>query len=278
MKIQEKTLKEIQQSNSYSQLVDSIDKLQEWLVQNLKHSNQKGYVLGLSGGIDSSTLAMILDNKPELKNNHFYSITINDSLSDKPNLSDVKQLENQLCTKVEYVDLTQAYLDFKKSLNTEDKLVLANLKARMRMVFLYAKAQENNALVLGTDNANEYHLGYFTKYGDGACDLLPLSNFLKSEIYQIAMILGVPDSIVHKKPSADLWEGQNDEDEMGFSYDEFEEIALGNGNGSNFETIVKRIKINRHKVEPIKQFTQTPNYKSINKNIEKVIAWDLKNS
>ncbi|MFP3360427.1 NAD(+) synthase, partial [Planococcus sp. SIMBA_143] len=89
------------------------------------------------------------------------------------------------------------------------------LRARLRMSTLYALATNYNYMVVGTDNAAEWYTGYFTKYGDGGADILPLVEFTKQEVRDLASYLGVPSHIVKKKPSADLWEGQTDEDEMG---------------------------------------------------------------
>ena len=90
------------------------------------------------------------------------------------------------------------------------------------MTTLYAIAQENNYLVLGTDNKAEYYLGYFTKWGDGGCDLLPIVHLYKSDVFQYAKEVGVPNSILNKAPSAGFWKEQKDESDLGFSYDAYE--------------------------------------------------------
>jgi NAD+ synthase len=105
---------------------------------------------------------------------------------------------------------------------------LANVKPRLRMTTLYFVANALNYLVVGTGNRSELTIGYFTKYGDGGVDLLPLATLLKSEVRAMAKELGVPDSIIEKAPSAGLWLGQADEDEMGFTYAELENY-LTNG-------------------------------------------------
>ena len=109
-----------------------------------------------------------------------------------------------------------------------NSLAKSNLKARLRMVTLYAVAQSKNFLVCGTSNKSEYETGYFTKYGDSGVDLMPLANFLKREIREAAKILNVPEKIISKAPSAGLYEGQTDEGDMGFSYDVLDEyLATG---------------------------------------------------
>ena len=99
-----------------------------------------------------------------------------------------------------------------------------NLMARTRMILLYAHANSRNYLVLGTSNKSEFLTGYFTKWGDGASDYAPLINLYKTEVWKIAKVLGVPERIINKKPSAGLWEGQSDEDELGITYRQLDEI------------------------------------------------------
>ena len=109
-----------------------------------------------------------------------------------------------------------------------DSLTMSNIKARLRMVTLYAFAQSRNLLVCGTSNRSEYETGYFTKYGDSGVDLMPLAGFLKRDIRAMARLLNVPDRIITKAPSAGLYEGQTDESDMGFTYDVLDEyLASG---------------------------------------------------
>ncbi|MBI1874963.1 MAG: NAD(+) synthase [Acidobacteria bacterium] len=107
------------------------------------------------------------------------------------------------------------------------RLGSANLKPRLRMATLYLVANSRNCLVVGTGNRSELAAGYFTKYGDGGVDLLPLGSLVKSEVRGLARALGVPAPIIEKPPSAGLWQGQADEAEMGFTYDELEAYLAG---------------------------------------------------
>src|SRR5699024_6633312 len=107
------------------------------------------------------------------------------------------------------------------------QLADANLRARLRMSTLYTYATLHNYLVVGTDNKSEYYTGYFTKYGDGGVDLLPIVDYTKTEIWEMARVLGVPQVVIDKKPSADLWEGQTDEEEMGTSYTHIDAFLEG---------------------------------------------------
>jgi len=105
-----------------------------------------------------------------------------------------------------------------------DRLRLGNIMARLRMIFLYDLAKSLNALVIGTENKSEYHLGYFTRFGDEASDIEPIRNLYKTQIFEMAKILGIPQEIIVKPPTAGLWEGQTDEKEFGFSYKDADRI------------------------------------------------------
>jgi NAD+ synthase len=124
--------------------------------------------------------------------------------------------------KTQYIDLTSTYLNLTKLLPEGDRIALGNIKARLRMIVLYYHANIHNYLVCGTGNKTEIALGYFTKYGDGACDLLPLGDLPKTEVRELARVLEIPEAIITKVPSAGLWAGQTDEAEIGFTYEEID--------------------------------------------------------
>ena len=108
--------------------------------------------------------------------------------------------------------------------DAETPLERGNISARCRMIVLYNMAKKRQYLVMGTSNQSEIMMGYFTKFGDGACDVTPLANMYKTEVRQIAALIGVPEDIITKPPSAGLWEGQTDEKEMGIRYEDLDAI------------------------------------------------------
>jgi NAD+ synthase len=112
--------------------------------------------------------------------------------------------------------------EFKQTLNIpgEDRIRLGNVMARTRMIMLYDLAKKHNALVLGTEDKSEFYLGYFTRFGDEASDIEPIRHLYKTQIYQLAKYLGVPEEIINQKSSPELWPGQTAEKELGFSYTE----------------------------------------------------------
>ncbi|NLY20953.1 MAG: NAD(+) synthase [Tissierellia bacterium] len=202
----------------------TISELVSWLKDSVNNAGAKGIVFGLSGGIDSAVLAGI--SKLAFPNTTLGIIMPSHS---NPN-DEVDGLSVAECfeIKTEKVDLTSVYdtlID--SSFDSSNDMAKSNIKPRLRMTTLYYYAQSNNYLVCSGSNKSEFYLGYFTKHGDSGTDLLPLIDFTKSEIYELARLLKVPAQIIEKPPSAGLWEGQTDEDEMGFSYKVLEDYFDG---------------------------------------------------
>ena len=140
---------------------------------------------------------------------------------------------------------------------TEERVRLGNIMARIRMIILYDLAKKHNALVCGTENKSEFLLGYFTRFGDQASDFEPIQHLYKTQVYKLAKILGVPENIIKKTPTAGLWHGQTDEREFGFTYKEADQVL--------FYYYDKKLKI-----EEIKSMGF--------KNAEKIINFSLRNS
>jgi NAD+ synthase len=184
----------------------------------LRISRTKGFVLGLSGGLDSSVCAGLI--KQATDDCLGLILPTESGVEDIDDAAAVAHLFNM---RTQYIDLTSVYKNLIALLPDNDQLASGNLKARLRMTVIYYHANINNYLVCGTGNKTELALGYFTKYGDGACDLLPLGDLYKFEVQKIARVLGIPGRIIAKTPSAGLWPGQTDEDEIGFSYQDIDE-------------------------------------------------------
>jgi NAD+ synthase len=239
-----------------------------WLNSYADAAKLDGFVLGVSGGIDSAVTATLclMTGKP------VYVV-------DLPIHQDPKELERsrELCASLSQrfpnitilrVPLTEVYEATKASLpsalDLSDGLAMANTRARLRMTFLYAIAAQRRALVVGTGNKIEdFGIGFFTKYGDGGVDLSPIADLLKSEVYVLGRELGVPQSILEAAPTDGLWgDGRNDEDQIGASYKELE-IAMmffeENGDPNTldgrekevYEIFTRMNKANRHKMVPV---------------------------
>lgn len=211
-----------------------IDKTVNWLREKVKESNTNGLIVGVSGGIDSAVVAYLI-KKAFPKDSMGVIMSIKSNPQDR--LDALKVIDG---CEIEYLelDLTDEQVGIynkvtdglkNKGLYKEnnDRMSDANLRARIRMSTVYTVANNLGYLVVGTDNAAEIHTGYFTKYGDGGVDLVPLANLTKREVYEWAKALGVHDDVINKAPSAGLWEGQTDENEMGTSYDMIDAVVKG---------------------------------------------------
>lgn len=197
-----------------------------WLRNKVEEANANGLLVGISGGLDSAVVAYLI--KRAFPDN---SLGVILPLNSHPkDLEDAQKVIEHSQIKHLTVHLTnthnllfgaiQEQLEEKNDLNTDAKqLADANLRARLRMSTLYTLSANYNYLVTGTDNKSEWYTGYFTKYGDGGVDLQPIIDYTKTETKKLAYHLGVPKEIIEKKPSADLWEGQTDEVEMGTTYE-----------------------------------------------------------
>jgi NAD+ synthase len=201
-------------------------KIQNWITTYIKSANSKGVVVGLSGGIDSSVTAALCVNA--LGNNNVIGISLPcDSL--QKDIEDAETLAEDLGMRFLKINLTSTFEVFTKKFSSKiepNKLSLGNVKPRLRMTALYFIGQSmNNFLVAGTGNRTEIAIGYFTKYGDGAVDFEPIGDLYKCEVRELAKELGLSHSIINKPPSAGLWEGQTDEEEIGISYFDLDEIV-----------------------------------------------------
>ncbi len=205
-----------------------VECVEEWLRAEVREAGARGIVVGLSGGIDSAVVAAL----GRRVFGHEMLAVVMPCHSSPTDAEDALLTAEALDIPCRTVDLTAAFDAIAGALSPESaggglsRIAGANLKARLRMSALYAVAQTENFLVCGTSNRSEYETGYFTKYGDSASDLWPLADLFKTEVRSAARALGVPDRIIEKAPTAGLWEGQTDEGEMGFSYDELDRYLL----------------------------------------------------
>ena len=210
------------------ELIEYIEVICKFLKDYLISSHQDGYVLGISGGVDSSVCAALIKKAIGKEKLHCLLMPIDSLPAD---LEDGLTLVKDLDLSYNVIDMSKGYHEYLEEFtrnNIElDASTRGNLKARMRMASLYAYGQAHRCLVVGTDNMDESYVGYFTKYGDGGVDLLPIVYLTKSEVREVGRILGIRDSLVNRIPSAGLYEGQTDEKEMGITYQDLDDYLLG---------------------------------------------------
>ena len=239
------------------------EKIVGFIRTQVKEAGFSKVVVGLSGGLDSSVVAYLA--KGALGAENVYGIVLPYETSNKDDVEDVKEVIETLKINLIEIDITSMVDSLLTSLKDTDKIRKGNIMARARMIALYNQAAKYKALVLGTSNKTELLLGYFTKYGDGGVDIEPLGNLYKTQVRQLAKDLGVPERIIKKVPTAGLWPGQTDEEELGFTYEEVDRLlyAMLDGKKSDEELIelgfkkefvdkVKnKIKNTEHKRKPI---------------------------
>lgn len=185
-------------------------------------ANSQGVVLGLSGGIDSS-VALYLATKA-LGNNRVLGLILPDKkVSQQNDIDDAIELSQKVGINYHIIDITEIKQKYIDRLPKE-KISIGNLTARIRMNFIYYYANIEHKLVLGTSDKSELMIGYFTKFGDGAADILPLADIYKTEVRKLAKYLNLPKKILLKKSSPSLWKDQTAEDEIGMEYEKIDTI------------------------------------------------------
>ena len=228
------------------------DQIASWLRFQMEQGGASRLVLGLSGGIDSavvcalSTMAagpsrviaaiMPIHSRPEDMRD---AELVASAFEVVPRIIDLVPAHDALIAAMPGDDATgleDANVDSARQA-TRRQLALANVKPRLRMTSLYFLANRYNGLVVGTGNKTELAIGYFTKYGDGGVDVLPLGDLDKTAVRGLARAVGVPEPVITKAPSAGLWEGQTDEAEIGVSYDELDRVLASSGGGEDKESI-----------------------------------------
>ncbi len=198
-------------------------KIIKWIGNQVKKTKTEGVVLGLSGGVDSAVAAALCLRA--LGKNKILCLIL-PCFSGKDDLGDARIIAARLKVRPKILDLGSAYKACLKVLPEGNRLSCGNLKARLRMSVIYYFANKLNYLVCGSSNKSERLVGYFSKYGDGAADILPLGDLLKTQIRELAEALDIPRKIIDKAPSAGFWTGQTDEGELGFSYCQLDDILF----------------------------------------------------
>lgn len=233
----------------YRALADSIE---EWVRNVVSGASASGVVVGLSGGLDSAVSAALCSEA--LGNENVLGL-IMPCGSMKSDTDDGVRTAEHLGLRYRIFDLSPVLQSFIEAGELDDSSVMnqANIKSRLRMAMLYAHS--SGKLVLGTSNFSEILVGYWTKWGDGAADLLPIGRLYKDEVRKLASTLGLPRWIIERVPSAGLWPGQSDEGEMGVSYKEIKAYFQKEQISAEAASKIKKmIKFTEHKRNPTVYF------------------------
>lgn len=238
---------------------EEINEITNWMKNYINESQTKGFVIGLSGGIDSSVVATLAVNAVGKEN---VLGLIMPCYSNPQDAQDAYSIIDFLDISHNNINIYETFTALTKCNLTNNsvynnKLINANIKARIRMTVLYTYSELHNYLVAGTGNLSELEIGYFTKYGDGGVDIEPIGNYYKTEVIKIAKKLNIPEQIITKPPSAGLWQDQTDEQEIGMTYEQLDEVLKAINNDdikkidkmdiNTIENVKNMIKIAKHK-------------------------------
>lgn len=227
------------------------DDIANWIAGKVREAGVNGAVVGLSGGIDSAVVSGLCARALGTNNVLGIIMPIHSISTDAAHGEETARawgIEHRT------IDLSKAYDALHESLPPGSELAYANIKPRLRMIALYHHANTLGRMVIGTGNRSELMAGYYTKYGDGGSDLLPIAGLYKWQVRELAGEIGVPQAIIDKPPSAGLWQGQTDEQEMGITYADLDRTlaAIDSGDVSTIEApllerVQRMIRVSEHK-------------------------------
>ncbi len=217
-------------------------------------------VIGLSGGIDSAVTAKLASMA--LGNGNIHAIFMPEVSTPIEDIEHVRVMADEVDIDYETIDISPFIHSIRKIYPHEmDAVALGNIKSRLRMLLWYGYSNVKDSLVCGCSNKTELLIGYFTKYGDGGTDFLPIGDLYKTQVYQLARHLDIPEPIIEKPPTAGLWKGQTDEEELGISYQKLDRILYGLERKWPVETIAGRADIAESEVHRVQQMRKRSQHK-----------------
>ncbi|MFH1257771.1 MAG: NAD+ synthase [Candidatus Micrarchaeota archaeon] len=184
-------------------------------------AGKKKAVIGISGGVDSALVCYLACKALGPQNVFAYHLPY---VQNERDGRDAENLAKMLGANFKQIDIRRAVDTLTDTYKPSTRIASGNIRVRARMMALFTFAHMHEGLVIGTGNRTELLLGYFTKFGDGGCDVLPIGNYYKTQVWEMAKLSGLPEHIINKVPSAGMWEGQTDEKEIGVTYSEIDKI------------------------------------------------------
>jgi NAD+ synthase len=229
-------------------------RIARFIKEYVSNTNAKGVVLGLSGGIDSATIAALCSKSLGSENVLALLMPEKETRNQK-DIDDAKVIAEQFKIETQMVDLTpivESFYDAIPVFDQSDKLCKGNVKARTRMVVLYYYANKLSKIVCGSSDKSETLMGYFTKWGDGAADVVPIMDLYKTQVRKLAIHLGIPEDLALKPSTPALWPNQSAETELGIKYETLDLILYGLERFMATEEIASQLNIHKAAVEEVK--------------------------
>lgn len=242
--------------------------LTNFIQKKVEEAGVDGVVLGLSGGVDSSTVAFLCAEV--LGGEKVLALSMPEEGTTNPQeRKDARDVAEELGLDFRVLEISPILEKFEEieDFDEESRLPAANLRPRVRMTLLYYYANLLDRLVVGTSNRSEIRSGYFTKYGDGASDFEPLGCLYKTQVLELAKHLEVPEPIIRRPPSAGLWRGQTDESELGISYEQLDRIYIGFDLGLDHESTAKAVGVKEIDVKGIEKREKQTRHKLVGAEI-----------
>ncbi|MCK4763117.1 MAG: NAD+ synthase [Candidatus Aminicenantes bacterium] len=230
-----------------------------FIKDSIYKNNFKNGIVAVSGGLDSAVIVALTQRA--LGSGCTFALLMPYKLSSEASLADGKTICDQLNVKYEIIDISPAVDAYFDRFPTENKLLIGNKCARERMSVLYDFSVRKNALVVGTSNKSEILIGYSTLYGDSAAAFLPFGDLYKTQVFALAKHLKIPKEIIEKKPTADLWENQTDEGEIGITYKELDEILFLLIDGRKKPDDIEKMGYSRTDIDKIKRLIINSQFK-----------------
>ncbi len=251
--------------------VETVEQLLVNFIRDAVYKNNfKNGIVGVSGGIDSAVVLALMQRA--LGSSHTFGLLMPYKLSSPSSVTDGKTICELLSVAHEIIDISPSIDAYFDRYPATDKMLLGNKCARERMSILYDQSARKKALVVGTSNKSELLIGYSTIFGDSAAAFLPIGDLYKTQVFALAHHLGIPDQIISKKPSADLWQDQTDEGEIGITYKQLDEILFQMIDGRKQDRELEQAGYHSKDIERIKRMIVNSQYKRTMPPVAKLLS------